>query len=348
MFNARQTGKSSLRVRVSSLLEQEGVQCVSLDLSGHGGKEKGMTAGKWYSSLIRSLNRDLALMTGAQCRQWLAVRKNDPASDVLRSFFEEVLLVQTGDSAVVVFVDEIDHVLSLGFDTSDLFALIRFFYNQRADNPDYQRLNFALFGVTTPSQLIQGIQTTPFNIGQAIALAPLKLSESKALAKGLTGYVERPQQILTTIFDWTGGQPFLTQRLCHLVREYADREGMLMAKDGIARVNALVRQQVLASPMEQDQQDYLKTIQRRLLQESEMKPRILDWYRQLITAGELAIPPKDPAVTELRLSGAVLQVGQRLTPLNRICQTVFDMSWVQTELAKLRPYAETFDLWVAS
>ena len=52
----------------------------------------------------------------------------------------------------------------------DFFALIRFCYNQRAINPEYNRISFAIFGVATPSDLIADKNRTPFNIGQAIDL----------------------------------------------------------------------------------------------------------------------------------------------------------------------------------
>ena len=70
---------------------------------------------------------------------------------------------------MVIFIDEIDSILPLAF-KDDFFALIRACYNQRADNPVYQRLTFALLGVTTPSDLIQDKTRTPFNVGRAIDL----------------------------------------------------------------------------------------------------------------------------------------------------------------------------------
>ena len=81
-----------------------------------------------------------------------------------------MVLEKTKGQPVVIFIDEIDNVLSLSFDTNDLFAVIRACYNKRADNPDYERLNFALFGVATPAKLMRDTSRTPFNIGKAIRL----------------------------------------------------------------------------------------------------------------------------------------------------------------------------------
>ena len=71
---------------------------------------------------------------------------------------------------LVIFIDEIDSVLSLNFPTDDFFTFIRACYNQRVDQPAYNRLTFALLGVATPSDLIQDKKRTPFNIGRAIEL----------------------------------------------------------------------------------------------------------------------------------------------------------------------------------
>ncbi|HEY9635021.1 MAG TPA: AAA-like domain-containing protein [Coleofasciculaceae cyanobacterium] len=67
-------------------------------------------------------------------------------------------------------IDEIDSILSRDFPIDDFFALIRFLYNQRAIEPEYKRITFAIFGVATPSDLIQDSNRTPFNIGKAIEL----------------------------------------------------------------------------------------------------------------------------------------------------------------------------------
>lgn len=81
-------------------------------------------------------------------------------------FLEEILL-ESVPQQIVIFIDEIDSVLSLPFNLDDFFALIRECYNQRADRPAYKRLTFALIGVATPSDLIQDKRRTPFNIGRS-------------------------------------------------------------------------------------------------------------------------------------------------------------------------------------
>lgn len=81
-----------------------------------------------------------------------------------QSFISEVLLIQFPQRMVIIFVDEIDSVLSLDFSVDDFFTLIRFCYNQRAVNPKYNRITFAISGVATPSDLISDRTRPPFNI----------------------------------------------------------------------------------------------------------------------------------------------------------------------------------------
>jgi hypothetical protein len=65
--------------------------------------------------------------------------------------------------------------------------------------------------------LIADKNRTPFNIGRAIQLTGFTLHEAQRLARGLAQKVENAQEVLKEILAWTGGQPFLTQKLCKLV-----------------------------------------------------------------------------------------------------------------------------------
>ena len=134
----------------------------------------------------------------------------------LSKFIGEVLL-ELVPQTIVIFVDEIDSILSLNFNIDDFFAVIRDCYNKRAARPDYRRLTFALIGVATPSDLIQDRRRTPFNIGRAIEMAGFQLEEARPLEVGLAVKASNPRAVLQAVLDWTGGQPFLTQKVCRLI-----------------------------------------------------------------------------------------------------------------------------------
>jgi len=214
VLNSRQSGKSSIRVRTMRRLRDAGVECAAIDLSAGG--VQNVTPQQWYVDLIDNLIESFDL--DVDLPEWWG--KNQLHSEVtrFRKFIEEVLLVEVKEK-IVIFIDEIDSVLSLKFPTDDFFALISACHNQRVDNSDYNRLTFCLLGVASPSNLIQDKQRTPFNIGRAINLKGFQLHEVEPLRKGLEGKFADSQGVMQEILNWTGGQPFLTQKLCHLMVE---------------------------------------------------------------------------------------------------------------------------------
>ena len=135
----------------------------------------------------------------------------------LTKFFQEVLLAEVAEP-VVIFVDEIDSTLSLSF-TDDFFAAIRYLYNARAHVPEFHRLSFVLIGVATPSDLIRDPQRTPFNIGQRVDLTDFTYEEAMPLADGLGLPPDEATQVLRWVIKWTGGHPYLTQRLCRVIAD---------------------------------------------------------------------------------------------------------------------------------
>jgi hypothetical protein len=181
VFNCRQMGKSSLRVRVMHRLRSQKVYCIAIDMTRIGSEH--LTPRQWYERVISELCRGANLRGKVNLKAWFDAHQNLSPVQLLDRFIENVLLVQLADQAVVIFIDEIDTVLSLEFSINDFFALIRSYYNQRADQPIYDRLTFCLLGVATPSDLVKDKTRTPFNIGKAIALNGFQLDEAQALER---------------------------------------------------------------------------------------------------------------------------------------------------------------------
>lgn len=346
VLNSRQMGKSSLRVRTMQRLQADGFVCAFIDLTGIGKDD--VTAEKWYAGIVQSLVSSCQLSKIINWRTWWRERK-DLLSPVQRFnlFIEEILLIEI-QQKIFIFVDEIDCVLSQNFSVDDFFALIRFFYNKRVDNSAYQRLTFALLGVATPSDLITDKTQTPFNIGKAIELHGFEFHEAQSLAKGLEGKVDNPQAVLQEILNWTGGQPFLTQKLCQLVVQYAQNESIVSANS----VTEIVKTRIIENWEAQDEPEHLKTIRDRILRNEQKAGRLLGIYQEILQpsrgneAGILA--DGSPEQTELRLSGLVVQEQGKLKAYNRIYQQIFNQIWVKKQLEKLRPYSQSFNAWVAS
>jgi hypothetical protein len=65
-----------------------------------------------------------------------------------------------------------------------------------------------------PSDLIRDPWTTPFNVGRRMELHDFTEAEAAPLAQGLGCEAPLAATLLNRILYWTGGHPYLTQRLC--------------------------------------------------------------------------------------------------------------------------------------
>jgi hypothetical protein len=294
--------------------------------------------------MINRIVRPLRLHRTFDLNAWWS--ENSLLSYVQRfgTFLEEVLLESISHN-IVIFIDEIDSVLSVSFNLDDFFALIRECYNQRADKPIYRRLTFALLGVATPSDLIQDKQRTPFNVGRPIELTGFQLHEAEPLAQGLAVETSNPQALMQAVLDWTGGQPFLTQKVCKLILSADDAAP---AGQEAAWVENLVLTRVIEKWEAQDTPEHLKTIRDRLLLSGEQRTgRLLGLYQQIVQQGEIAADDS-PEQMEMRLTGLVVKREGKLRIYNRIYETVFNQDWLNKALDELRPYAESLNAWRAS
>jgi GAF domain-containing protein len=341
VLNSRQMGKSSLRVRTMQRLQADGVACAALDITMIGSQQ--VTPQQWYGGLIRNLANNFDLSGKLHWRSWWQEREMLSPVHCLSEFIEQVLLVEISQN-IVIFVDEIDSVLSLDFATDDFFAWIRACYNQRVDKPEYNRLAFALLGVATPSDLIQDKKRTPFNIGRAIELCGFQFHEAQPLTKGLEGKFSNPQAVLQKVLAWTGGQPFLTQKLCKLILTC---ECTVTTDHELLWVEKLVRVRLIENWEAQDEPEHLRTIRDRILRSTQRAVLLLGLYQQILQHGEI-LADDSPEQMELRLSGLVVRQQRKLSIYNPIYASVFNQNWVKKELDNLRPYSEALAAWFAS
>ncbi|MEL6764704.1 MAG: WD40 repeat domain-containing protein, partial [Cyanobacteria bacterium J06607_6] len=186
---------------------------------------------------------------------------------------------------------------------------------------------------------------TAFNIGgQFIDLQGFQLQEGAPLAQGLAAIAANPQAVLQAVLYWTGGQPFLTQWVCHLLQEArshieSDREAEQVAQ--------MVQSRIIANWEVQDSLSHLKTIRDRLLSNQQRTGRILSLYQRILEEGAIAADGS-PEQIELRLSGLVTNRQGQLQVYNPIYQAVFNPDWLTDQLAQLPPYGAAIAAWLAS
>jgi PAS domain S-box-containing protein len=329
VLNPRQMGKSSLMVRMIDHLQHEGIYCAPIDLTRVGSEN--ITPDQWYKGVAFELRRRFDALKKIDLKTWWKDREDLSPVQRLSEFIESVVLVNVGveeghpSKPIVIFIDEIDSVLGLPFSVNDFFIFIRSCYNQRGINPDYHRLTFAFFGVATPSDLITDHQITPFNIGQAIQLEGFKEHEAQPLLQGLTEKVSNPQTVLKEVFIWTNGQPFLTQKLCQLIR---NTSASIPPNGEALWVENLVRENILDHWESQDEPEHLRTIRDRLLH-SQRSSELLALYRQVLSSSAVTSSDSLPE-KELLLSGLVIKHQGILRIHNRIYESIFTQDWLES------------------
>jgi len=349
VFNCRQMGKSSLLVRTRHQLQREGYQCASLDLTRIGGEK--ITPLQWYKGIVADLRRGFGLSQKFDLKTWWQESENISFLQRLSYFISDILLPAVADDKIVIFIDEIDSILSLDFPVDDFFALIRSCYNQKATEPKFNRLTFAIFGVATPSDLIRDHTRTPFNIGTAIALSGFSLTEAEPLARGLPFESGQKREMIGHILDWTNGQPFLTQKLCQMISEVSREQSgnPPPVPPGTEKfwVADIVRNSIIEEWEWQDEPEHLKTIRDRLLRNPQRAGQLLGIYQKILQHQSVAVD-NSRGQTELLLSGLAVKERGQLKVKNLVYENVFNPEWVAKQLSDIRPYSQAFDAWVAS
>lgn len=322
VLTARQTGKSSLMVRTATRLRSEGLRVAVLDLTLIGQQ---LTQEQWYRGLLDVLGEQLDLEDELE-EYWIGHSHLGPT----RRWGEAIRQVALPrcPAGLVLFIDEVDAVQALPFQTDEFFAAIRAYYNGRVADEDVRRLTFCLLGVAAPSDLIQDPRNTPFNIGRRIELADFLPAEAEGLLPGLeyggSGRTHADAlRLLHRVLHWTAGHPSLTQQLCKAV---ADQPAARHPREVDHCCEAL-----FLSPGARRRDEHLLFVQEWLLRSSADLPELLETYARL-PAGRTLEDRPGRTVELLHLAGIVRSENGRLRIRNRIFQRVFDREWVSRHL----------------
>lgn len=370
VFSSRQMGKSSLRVQTMQRLRSAGVHCAAIDMAAIGQQ---VEPEQWYASIAAALVSSFGL--AVNLGTWWRERSQLPFIHRLEAFLETVLLAQVAQD-IVIFIDEIDSVLALGFSVEDFFALIRACYNKRSQCLAFKRLSFALLGVATSADLVSDPMRTPFNMGRAIELTGFQFSEAQPLIAGLAAYITNADEVLQHILAWTRGQPFLTQKLCQMV--VSEIQAPSRAAEGVlpsatrSRIPSFItpltleylfHTRVIDNWEAQDDPAHLRTIRDRMLSNENKTSELLGLYQQILLSPNQGTATNYPLFhhslqgipldgsreqIDLLLSGLVEKNQGYLQVKTPIYAAVFNLDWIEQHLAQLRPYAALLTRWLKS
>jgi WD40 repeat protein len=318
VLTARQIGKSSLMVSTAERLDALGIRSVIVDLQKFGTQT---TAEAWYLDMLDEIANQLRLSTDVV--EWWQARGHLGMAHRLAGFFREVLLAEVA-TPLIVFVDEIDTTLSLPF-ADDFYTAIRSLYEERTRAPELKRLSFVLIGVATPGDLIRDSKRTPFNIGQRVDLTDFSFEEALPFAEGFGQPPRKARRLLGWVLGWTGGHPYLTQRLC---RALALQNRPRWSRRDVAQ---LVATTFFGEKSQQD--NNLQFVRDMLTRRAPDRTEVLTTYRR-IYRGRPAVADEEQSIVKnhLKLSGIARREGSALRVRNQIYQTVFDPRWIQEHL----------------
>lgn len=317
VLTSRQMGKSSLMVRTAARLREEGCSVTVLDLTGLG---QNLNSEQWYNGLLERIAQQLEFED--ELEEFWFDHKHIGAMQRWMAALRQVVLPRC-PGKIVIFVDEIDAVRSLPFSADEFFAGIRELYNRRTHDPELNRLTFCLLGVATPSDLIRDTRTTPFNIGHRIQLTDFTERDATPLCDGLSPNPEVAQRLLKRVLHWTGGHPYLTQRLClTLAQENASTSAVV---DRIC-------QDLFLSQSARQHDDNLTFVRERILRSEVDTTSLLTLYSKIWNGKRVRDDETDPLIAVLRLSGITRSQSGMLGVRNRVYRHTFDRDWVRINL----------------
>ena len=317
ILTSRQMGKSSLMIRTAERLAAAGALPVVLDLTEFGAQT---TAEQWYKGFLLGVQDQASLSTSAA--DWWARQVDHSFAHRFTRYFREVALKERAER-LVVFVDEIDTTLRLDF-TDDFFAAIRFLYQQRAAEPELQRLSFVLIGVATPGDLIKDPTRTPFNVGYRIELTDFTLDEASELANHLAVPEPLRRDLIEWILQWTNGHPYLTLRV---IRSLADSSPSAWSA---SLVDERIEELFLRAGADSDSN--LVFVRDMLTKKAFNREAVLRTYWNIRRGHQVADKELDQVDTWLKLSGVVRRQDGLLRVRNPIYERVFDERWARDHL----------------
>ena len=318
----RFSGKSSLVARAASRLRAEGRLAAVVDLSQLGSRDGSTEVGRWYYGLAYRVLRDLRLKLDLQ--SWWQERMPLPPAQRLGEFFWEIVIGATREP-VTVFLDEIDSVAQLDYAT-ELFSVVRACHDARAGEPEYQRLTFVLLGTALPSGGAQRDGLAATEIGVRLELPDFRFEEARPLADGLGLPPGDAERALYRVLYWTGGHPYLTQKLCQAVARNAARISSDEAVDRLVAARFFARNVITSETS-------MSRVLDGLDRAGKLARPALRHYRRICRGRKPRYDPGNPEHELLRVCGLVnVTAERRLVVRNRIYATVFTHRWAREAL----------------
>lgn len=342
----RQMGKSSLRIRTRHQFASAGYQCVSLqanqlidyqliDLSISNSSDSmvsGQQTGQndsqqWILGLIATIWEGLTSTGAVPFWRWVRETSGLCALERLECFVETFLSDALQQGPVLLLIDEVDALLQGPF-SADLFEWIARCYHRRTTEPLFNRLNFVIFGTALPSDI--PYCKTLFSHGSQVVLPSFSRAEVTHLQRGFNNKLADVTTLIDAVFNWTKGQPFLTQKLCSLLSGLMDSfmkpiygPVALSSRAVHQWVEQAVRSHIIEDWPTKDDPVHLRAISDRINASPNAKA-LLILYKQILS-GKAVVRTAQKSQAELLLSGIVVVEAGHLRVANDIYRQTFKL-----------------------
>jgi WD40 repeat protein len=318
----RFSGKSSLAASTARRVREADGLAAVVDLSQLGSRDGSAEAGRWYYSLAYRVLRDLRLKLDLQA-WWQEHLPLSPAQR-LGEFFWTVVVGGT-KGPVVILLDEMESVEQAEH-AAELFKVIRGCFDARAAEPEYARLSFALLGTALPAGAAERASEAVTEISTRIELHDFTFEQARPLAEGLGLAPGDAERALYRVLYWTGGHPYLTQRLCQAIARNATH------MDSDDAVDALVRSRFLGRNVVRTEASMSRVLDS-LDRAGKLARPALRLYRRIHRGRRVRHEPDNPKHQLLRVCGLATVTGERrLAVRNRIYAEAFSRGWAREAL----------------
>ena len=204
VIEPRQQGKTSL---VHHLMRNPGLMEISFGYVDVTTLDPTSEA-SWYTDLCPRILRQLRRLIPRD--KWPALPQTAPR---WRDFLCEIatFAVDAGQQ-IVIALDEIGAVSFSG--ATEFFSVLRDVYNSREVESELKHLTFILTGAFHPRDLIRDDKVSPFNVAQRARLPDFDPDQTRELVDKGGWSPTQAAALSERIYQWTDGQPYLTQLLC--------------------------------------------------------------------------------------------------------------------------------------
>jgi len=159
------------------------------------------------------------------------------------------------------------------------------------------------------------------------------------IARGLKEKSPNYKKLLALVLQWTGGQPFLTQKLCKVLIDAPDSPPV---GGEAAWVERLVQSQIINNWERRSDLKEIRQMGDRLCHNQQRSLQLLQIYQQILHQDGVLLN-NSPEQGELELLGLVTKQQGKLKVHNRIYEAIFNLQWIDGAIALVQTRLEPND-----